>query len=164
MIFDAVERAYDVVNANFAADFAALATAKGVTGLALTATIEKRQTAERFIALQAPGPTIGVWGRGTVTQAKVGTGWRDNVSSVVLDYYCTGTDPVLVAKQAELAAEALLRAIDRLPGSGDLVFGAGELRGSVTVELTDGYLKTRDDLYYRRAQITFPLTDRDDNL
>jgi hypothetical protein len=162
MIYDAIEQAYLVVNSNFATDMAALVALKSESGLTTTATIEKRQRAERFIALQAAGPTIGIWGRGVVTQAKVGTGWRDNVSSVVLDYYCTGTDPVKVAKQAELAAEALLKSIDRMSDQAQGVYGAGELRGSVTVDLSDGYLEVKADTYYRRAQITFPLTDRDE--
>lgn len=162
MIYDAVEKAYAVVAANFAADMAALVAAKGETVDATTATLEKRQRAEKYIELGAAKPTIGIWSRGALTQAKVGTGWRDNVTSIVLDYYCSGTNPSVVAKQAELAAEALLQSVDRLPNSGAGVYGSGELRGSVTVELTDGYLKDGAAKWYRRAQVTFPLTDRDE--
>lgn len=162
MIFDAVETAYTVVLANFATDMAALIAAKGVTGVVSAATVVKRQNAETYLALGTAPPAIGIWARGTTTQAKVGTGWRDNASIVVLDYYCTDSNPVDAAKQAELAAEALLKSIDKMPGAGNVVFGAGELRGSVTVEMSDGYLKDAGEIWYRRAQVTFPLTDRDE--
>lgn len=164
MIYDAVEKAYEIVLANFATDMAAVVAAKSETVFSTTATIEKRQSAEKYIALGAPKPTLGVVGRGAVSQAKVGSGWRDNVSSVTLDYFCNGSDPVKVSKQAELAAEALLRCIDKMPnsGGGAVVFGAGELRGSITIEFSDAYEKDGSGSWYRRAQVTFPLTDRDE--
>jgi hypothetical protein len=162
MIYDAVERAYAVVNTNFATDLAAIIADKGVAGLTATASIVKRQRAETYLALGLTLPGLGVWSRGTVTQAKVGSGWRDNVSTIVLDYYCVDVDPVKAAKQAELAAEALLRSIDRIPGSGDGAYGAGELRGSVVVEMSDGFLQDGNARWFRRAQVSFPLTERDE--
>lgn len=169
MIYDAVEQAYAVAatGSKFSTDLAALIAEKGVAGLSSGASIYKRQRAETFVALGGALPGLGVWARNVFTNAKVGTGWRDNVTEVVYDYYClyaSGADaPVKAAKQAELAAEALLRCVDALPGSGLVVFGAGELRASVRVEMSDGYLKEPAG-WFRRAQVSFPLTDRDENL
>lgn len=174
MIFDAVERAYLVLGIGttnkFTTDLAALIAAKGVAGLDSTISVYKRERAETFIALGGSLPGLGVYGTHVDTQARVGgvagVGWRDNVSLVTYDYYCVytaGADaPVKAAKQAELAAEALLKCIDAMVDTpGDGVFGAGELRASVQVEMSDGYLKDAAG-WFRRAKVTFPLTDRDD--
>lgn len=164
MIYDAIEKASAIVTANFGTDMAAVIADKGEVGLDATVTIEKRQRAETFIALGAAKPTIGISGRANVAQAKVGSGWRDTTSVIVLDYFCNGTDPVKVSKQAELAAEALYRCIDKMPNSGGsgVVFGAGEIAGSITTEMSDDYQKDGSDKWYRRAKVTFPLTDRDE--
>jgi len=164
VIYDAIEKAYEIVNANFATDMAAVIASKSEAGLTATAAIEKRQDIKKSIALGAAKPTISIWGRGADTQAKVGTGWRDNVSSVIMDYFCNGTDAVKVAKQAELAGEALMRCVDKMPNSGGsgVVFGAAEMVGSARVDLSDGYEKDSTGNWYRTARVTFPLTDRDE--
>lgn len=169
MVFDAIEAAYTIVLANFATDMATLATAKAVT-CETQANIIKRQSAEIYVYLRAALPAIGIWALRVATQAK-GQNGRDNETTLVLDYYATGYDPRVVAVQVELAAEALMISVDKLtPGSGG-VFGAGELPGAVRIELSDGYVETAQDadkqpnsdrrLYSRRAQITFPVYDRD---
>jgi hypothetical protein len=165
VIYDAVEKAHEIILANYATDMAAVIASKaGLTGIVATATIEKRQDVRKSITLGAAKPTISIWGRGADTQAKVGTGWRDNVNAVLLDYFCNGTDPVAVAIQAELAAEALMRCVDKMPNSGGSggVFGAAEMVGSARVDLSDGYEKDGAGKWYRTARVTFPLTDRDE--
>jgi len=164
VIYDAIEQVYAVANANFATDFAALATAKGVVGLNTNAAIEKRQSAETMVRLGAALPCLGIVGLRARSQAK-DQGKRDTESVIAFDYYAEHADPVLVAKQAELAAEALLRTVDRLWASGASVFGAGELPLSVVIDFTEGYLETRSPpVYWRSATVTFPVHDRDEGL
>lgn len=163
MIYDAVEQAYAVVNSNFAADMAALVAAKGVAGLTTTATAIKRQDAETYVDIGAALPAIGVTGRRAHTQAK-DQSKRDSVSEIVYDYYAVGSDPSKVAKQAELAAEALLKSVDRLWASGSGVFGAGEVPGSISIDFDPGYLEVQQPNYGARARVSFPVTDRDEGL
>ena len=163
MIYDAVEQAYAVVSANFATDFAALVAAKGVTGTQPVQTIVKRQTAELYVSLNAVLPAIGVYGLEARTQAKLQT-VRDNECVLVFDYYAEGTDPVAVAKQVELAAEALLMSVDRISSAASGLFGAGELLGAVRVVLTEGFVEATQGTYARRAQVTFTAQDRDTGL
>jgi len=165
VIYDAVEKAYEIILANYATDMTAVIASKaGLTGISNAATIEKRQDVRKSIKLGAAKPTISVQGRRADTQAKVGSGWRDSVSSIVLDYFCNGADPVKVAIQAELAGEALMRCVDKMPNSGGAgtVFGAAEMVGSALVELSDGYEKDGAGKWYRTARVTFPITDRDE--
>lgn len=165
MIYDAAEKAYEVATTNFTADFIALIAAKGLGGLGLTtaATLIKRQDAETFIGLNAALPAIGVIGRRAHTQAK-DQSKRDNVSEIVYDYFAVGPEPSTIAKQAELAAEALLRSIDRLWASGSGVFGAGELPGSISIDFDPGYVEVQQPNYGARARVSFPVTDRDEGL
>ena len=162
MLFDAVEQVYVVVLANFTTDLGALATAKGVSVTA-TAGIIKRQTAPTFLGLGADLPAIGVYATDGVTQAK-DQGKRDTLTTMVLDYYAEGTDPANLAKQAELAAEALLQSVDRLwPG---LEGGGGNAVGSIGITMTPGYQEIRQNeagqtVYNHRATVTFPVMDRD---
>jgi len=164
MIFDAVEAITTVLTANFSADFTALATAKGVADLPGAPTFVKRQRAEMFASLNVTLPAIGIYILRSSTMAK----WqsvRDPRSTGVFDWYARGSDPVLLAQQTELAAEVMLRTVDRMAGSGTGgVFGAGELPDSITIELTDGYEKSIEPNYSRRATVTFTVYDRDSGL
>ena|SRR6267378_531760 len=151
-----------VLTANFAADFTALASAKGVTDLAGPPTFVKRQKAEIFGTLGVTLPAIGIYIVRSVTMAK----WqavRDPRSTGVFDWYARSGNPLLLAQQTELAAEAMLRSVDRLATSGS-IFGAGELPDSITIDLTDGYDKSIEPNYDRRAVITFTVYDRDSGL
>jgi hypothetical protein len=157
MIYDAVETVYAVVNANFATDYAALAAAKGVTVVTPVGII-KRQKADIFVPLGATLPAIGIYGLSATTQVK-DQAKRDVFCTMAFDFYDRGTDPVALAKQTELAAEALLLSIDRMwPTAAG---GAGEGDNSITVTLMDGYDETAELQYERRATITFPLMNRD---
>ena len=167
MIYDAIEAVATIVTANFFTDMAALISAKGLTGLTTTAAIEKRQRAELYVALGAALPAIGIYGLMATTQAKW-QGKRDASCTLGLDYYATGTDPIKLAQQTELAAEALLRSIDRIwPTAAG---GAGEGFNSVSVELSAAYMETDKPEgqtvtnYGHRAMLTFTVVDRDEGL
>lgn len=163
MIFDAVETAAAVLAANFSTDFTALASAKGVADLASPPQFVMRQKAEMFTTLGIILPAIGIY----VPHATTGAKWQTTRASVhrcVFDWYARGTTPDLLAKQTELAAEVMLKTIDRLAGYAAGVEGAGELEDSITIDLTDGYDKTIEPNYDRRAVVTFPLNDRDSGL
>lgn len=163
MIYDVVEQAYDIANVNFVADHTALLGAKSIAPWAGTLTIIKRQRAETSREFGTTPPTLGVCGVRASTQAK-DQGKRDTRSAVVYDLFARGTDPGLLAAQVELGAEALLRSIDRLAGSGRGVFGAGELPNSVSVEMSDGYDQDVGLQWWHRAEVTFPCHDRDEGV
>src|SRR4029077_3764328 len=104
MIFDAIEQAYVVANANFTSDLAALATAKGVT-VNTACNFVTRQDADIFVARGLALPACGIIAdpaRDTQTQGKDQTK-RDSEVGLVFDYYAVDTDLVKVAEQAELA-------------------------------------------------------------
>jgi hypothetical protein len=167
MLYDAIETVYAVVLANFATDLAALASAKGVT-ITTTADIIKRQRAETFVAFGkgVTSPAIGIFSIRGLTQAKWQT-QRDTDCTVVCDYYARSADPSALAIQAELAAEALLKSMDRIwPTAAG---GAGEGDRSVTIEMTDAYVETVSSetetaRWEHRAMVTFTVQVRDTGL
>jgi hypothetical protein len=163
MIYDQVEVIAQVVDANYAADMAALVAAKSLTGITTTATVIKRQSAETFRRLGAPLPAIGVVHLRAATQAK-DQQKRDTLGTVVLDYVALGADASKVAKQAELAAEALMRSVDRLAMAGGGLYGAAELAGAALITMTEGFTEAEDAQYWRRAQVQFTCHDRDEGL
>jgi hypothetical protein len=160
VIHDVAEQVYATTEANFATDHAALLTAKGVTGFTPTVLIVKRLAAETFIALGVALPALGIRVVRAVTQAK-DQGKRDSLDTVVWDLYAEHTDPVVLAKWVELGAEAVLLTIDRLWSAAGGLFGAGELPESVSVDLTEGVEEGEGLRYWRRAQVTCPVHDRD---
>ncbi len=146
----------------FADDMEALkAVYNQPAGFVTTATIVKRQRVERAIAEGAVPPILGIVATRCVTQAKQQPDIRDSQVVIEWDYYAESSDPVLVAKQAEIACEAILLVVDRLAGSGLRVYEAGGLPGSVTVDLTEGVEEGEHPIYWRRASVTAPLWDRD---
>lgn len=161
MIYDQIEQAYSIASQSFPGDLAALATAKNVS-ITTSCTFVKRQHADLFVQLGIVTPACGVYLTRVVTAVKSQT-HRDVTGAAVFDYYATDPDPVKLAKQVELAAEALLKSVDRLCG-GDIIYGAGVLDDSITVELSDGYEQTVAPNYWRRALVRFPLYDRDTGL
>jgi len=165
MIHDAIERLYTQLNANFATDMAAVITEKGagVVGLVATATVIKRQTAEIFVQKSQAPPAIGIYGVRATTQAKDQTK-RDSKNVIGVDYYATGTDASKLQKQTELAAEAIMRSVDRLAGSGGGVFGAAVEEDSVTWDWLDGYTEGVAPLFIGVATGTIPVDDREQGL
>ena len=160
MIFHALEQTYAVANTYFNTEHADVCADNSVTAPA-PATLIKRQRAETSQRLGGPAPRLGLHSVRGSTQAK-DQQKRDNTTFLLADYYLEGTDPALLAAQAELAVEAVLRIVDRLALSGGGVYGAGELRDSVSWQMSDGYDEARQDLYWHRAQVTFPVHDRDE--
>lgn len=163
MIHDQVERAYTVLATNFAADYAALLTAKAVASPG-TVKIVKRQSVVTALRYGALPPLLGVVSLAAQTQAK-DQGKRDTRGLVAYDLYISGSDPALVAKQVEIGAEACMRSVDRLAESGAGVFGAGELPLSVQITLSDDEdEEVQEGKYGRRATVSFSMWDRDEGV
>jgi hypothetical protein len=163
VIYDCVEQAYTVLAANFATDYAALLSAKSVTSPG-TVKLVKRQKVETALRYGAQPPLLGIVSLAARTQAK-DQGKRDTQALVGYDFYVSGSDPALVAKQVELGAEACMRSVDRLAASGLGVFGAGETPLSVTITLSDDEEEeVQEGKYGRRATVSFPMWDRDEGV
>lgn len=181
MFFDAIERTLAVVTANFATDLAALVALK-VTDSFLTqeqaddiqqdATIFERLDAGTFSShLDEEGKGvrhagIGVYAGPLTTQAKW-QGRRDSRATVIVDYYAVHPDPVTLAKQSELAAEAIVMSIDKIPeavpaGSG--ILGAAELKDEIRVDPLGLSRAKGADFYEDRVIVTFPILEQDSGL
>lgn len=163
MLFDCVERAYTVTAANFATDLTALLTAKSVAALSGTLVIAKRSSAESHKKWNGDPPYLDIRGLRAATVAN-DQGKRDSICELEWDFYLEGSNPSLIAKQAELAAEAVLQTIDVLAESGDGLVGAGEEWRSITVEMSDGNMEAKEDLYWHRAVVRAPVFDRDEGV
>ena len=162
MLFDALERVYTVVNANFNADLATLSGLKSVT--AFSAAIVKRETAEIMRAKYQTFPAIGLYSIGAETQMAEGGlgGKRDSTCDVAADLVIVGTDPVLVQEQVELGAEVLVKCMtDRVPQGAATTFAGGLQKGSVKVTISDGYTDEQGVNYMALATVRVPIFDRD---
>lgn len=163
MIYDAVERAYSILTANFATDMAALLTAKSLSGNS-TVTVVKRRSAEHEAANQdanlATTPRIGVWAETAVTQAKMQDDRRDSIVMVTMEYVCRGTDEDTIAIQAEIAAEAIMMSVDAMSGDTSVI-GASEDTGETTVELRRTSHATGQQYAQEVVQVISPIVDRD---
>lgn len=165
MMFDALERFATVLAANFDADLAALCTAKGVTAPVGSVTLIKRMDANLHVAVNGALPALCVYGRAVSTQARF-VGKRDSRCVISVDYLNRADEAGLVTmlQQVELAAEAILKTIDRVPGdSASGVWNAAPNAGEAVIELSD-----REDApegeYQRLLTVTVPVTDRDEGL
>lgn len=162
MVYDSVEKVAALLTANFDTDLGALCVAKSVTTPA-AAVIVKRMDANLHIAVNGVLPAVCIYGRAATTQAKQ-AGKRDNRTVVSVDYFdraSVANLPTLLA-QVELAAEAVLKTVDRCVGDSTTgIWGGGLGDGSVTVELSD-----REDApegeFQRLATVTFAVNDRDE--
>lgn len=170
MIYDVIEAGAADLVANYAADFAAVVAQKGLGGLGLvgTAVIYKRQPAEIFAAIpDVPGqasrfPGLGIYAvPGSRTQPK-SVQLRDSDVQVAHDFFLRGSDPEKVVLNAEIAVEAILRHLDRMPGQPGVV-GVGEEPRSVLVDMFD-VKKVGEDYYEQLATVTAPHRTRDDGL
>lgn len=163
MLYDQVEQAYTVAAANFPGHYATLLAAKGVTSPG-TVTLIKRQSVVTALRYGKAPPLMGIVSLAGETQGR-DQGKRHTRGLVAYDLYIKGSDPNLVAKQVELAAEALLRTIDMLPESGNGVFGAAEIPLSCKITLSDDEdEQVEDGQYGRRATISFPVWDKDEGV
>ena len=161
MLYDALEEVYTVINTNFVADLVALALAKSET-IETTTAIVKRQKADTAIREGATLPVLTLYAISGTSQAK-NQGQRYSTIVLGSDYVARGTDPVKLAKQAELYVEALHKSIDRVWPN--LEGGAGEGLNSIEFELADSYDDVLADgavrTYEQRATVRFPVVDRD---
>jgi len=171
VIFDAIEAVGPVLVANYAAELAALAAAKGVPvlptagGIDATVTLYLGQVAEDFGPVEQNAlPGLGLDWDQILTHAHRNAGIRDHVHQLVADYFARGTDAVLLRKQMRLAAEELLHRIDQIAATaGSGVYGAGEDAFSIRIEQfpigTYG-----QDTYEGRFRIHFPVQEEDTGL
>jgi len=162
MLFDALERVYTVVNANFNADLTTLAGLKSVT--AFSAAIVKRETAEVMRNKYQAFPAIGIYAIEAVTQMADGGlgGKRDATVMVGADLVIVGTDPVLVQEQIELGAEVLVKEMcERVPQGANTTFAGGLQKDSVQVTISDGYTDEQGVNYIALATVRVPIFDRD---
>lgn len=165
MLFDSLERAWTVVNANFQTDWNTLAGIKGVANTGFTAvTIVKRESAESMIEGGLAEPSIGIYGLGGNTQmAKGGTGGRrDSINRIVAELVNVGDDPSLIQTQVELAIEVLIKDLCERIGQGAATTYAGGLEpGSVEYEVTDAYKRQQAPNYICVGTVTVPIYDED---
>lgn len=154
-----VEQVTSVVTANFAADFAALAAAKGVANLGAV-TIHKRLPADIIAGEELAVPGIGVYATKATTNAKRQT-LRDSRVTCVLELFLRGTSAATIRAQAELGAEAFLLSVDRVHTAGGGIFGAGEEEGGVVCEIAGGALGEGQEQYEELTRVTFTVSDRD---
>ena len=162
MIYDVVELVASVLTTNFNTDLAALCAAKTVTApTSIVGSVHKREGLLAWAVDPANLPGLGVVTTRSVTGAK-NQAKRDATTVVQVIYYTMGQDAAVLGAQVELAAEAILLSIDRVAGSGTgQVWGAGEARDSVLVEMY-GTAQTKDAGWFEDGcQVEFPCNDRD---
>lgn len=165
MIYDAIERAFAIANANFATDLAALETAKSVD-IDATVTLYKRQMAELF-ADEDNLPGLGVYGTTTTSHAArgpSGSAHRDSQNNVVFDYYAVGTDAETLSIQVELAAEALVGLFDKMLGGSQGIIDAGAAENSILVQISPVAQIEGSKNFERRVTVSGPIEDRDSGL
>lgn len=167
MIRKVVDRAHSVVSTNFNTDFSDVAAGTGVPLLTLAAgDFFNRMAAEIFQLKVAVG--IGVYhDGGATTRRRPGAGSaaaiRDSRIDVVLDWWITGANPDDVAAQTELAVQALLRSIDRMP-DGTNIIRAAEGEDAVRWEIQRTQLSAETRIAVERALIRFPAWTRETGL
>lgn len=162
MLFDALERVYTVVNANFNADLATLCSAKGVT--TLTAAIIKRQDADYMRKHYQVFPAIGLYSDGADTQMADGGlgGKRDSDCDIRADLVIVGTDGPLMQAQGELSAEVLVKAMcERVPQGANTTFAGGLQKRSVSVAVSSVPLDEQGVNYMVLVTVRVPIFDRD---
>lgn len=136
VFYDVSEGLGGLATTYFTADFVALITQKGLSGLGLNTavTVYARQTAAEFGGSEKTLPGLGCYARSARTQAK-SQQERFSTMEAHYEYLCRGTDPEKTRAQAELAAEVMLMLVDRFRTIAGGVEGGGEERGSVLVDI-----------------------------
>lgn len=168
-MYDAEERVAAVLTTNFAGDFAAVLAAHSLTPAAVSAvvaTVHLRREWETFSELDtfnAANPGIGVYATGFRAQAR----HQDErlwLVTIVAEYFARGPDPDLLTTQVRMAAEAILRSVDRMNEGlvGSRILEAGGPDQSVTGELSrTAHLDGGDRYYDELLRISFPVIDQE---
>ena len=166
MIYDAIALVAASLVTNFANDLQAIAAAKGQGAIDHSINVYPHRAAEIFTAVKTDAlPGLGVYSLTARTQAK-SQGSRDSRPTIVFDYFARGADPALLTTQCELAAEAILKTIDRVAPTNttDQLIGAGEDENSVTVSIQGTSQAEGSKLFEDRVLVTCPVTFRDTGL
>ena len=166
MIYDALERAHAIADANFTTDFDVLVTAKSLAGLDTSIRLYKRQMAELF-ADEEELPGLGVYGTTTTTHSPrgpSGSAHRDSQNNIVYDYYAVGDDPEILSQQVELAAEVLAGLFGKMLGGTEDILDAGAPENSILVQLSPVAQIEGSKNFERRVTVSGPIEDRDSGL
>lgn|SRR5574341_64857 len=169
---DAVVRAAAVLTTNFNADMAAIVADHGVAVVSQVATVYADREWAVFCELDTftqAQPGIGVYASGARTNARR-QNEREWIVLVVAEYYARASDPAKLKVQARLAAEAILRSIDRMNEglTGSRILDAGNPDLSVQVELSrtadlpgpsDGV--DASQWFEELCRVTFPVIDQE---
>lgn len=115
MFYEAIARAEEVIALRFATDFAALVTAKSISQT-LTSTVTLYKVPAAVFGLGRALPGLGIYTPRASTGAKA-QGAREAQVALVLDYLARVQTAELAHLQAQVAAEALMKCIDRFAGS-----------------------------------------------
>ncbi len=166
MIYDAIERTITIVDANFTTDLQALVAAKGVTGVYTDVKVYGRRRAQQFWELMEKDGVdagIGIYPQQFDTPAEF-VMRRHSRHQIVIEYYAVGKDPDALAVQMELAAEAILRSIDRLivAGGSSGIIAVGEEDGDIIGEWVGASWNDELRLTEDNLQIRFVCIARDE--
>lgn len=161
MLYHATKRVGEVLAANFDADMAAIVTGSGEAGLWTQAQVESFRTGEnmRKEITAAAQAVIGVFAIQALAEiAKPGGAnvERQSTNTVVAEYVTVGADHAKVTKQTMFAAEAMLRSIDRIPGTGQVV-EAGAARNSIQVTIAPTSLVKGKRAHWSFARVEVPV-------
>ena len=159
MIYDCVERVADHLRANFDTEMAAVATAKGETGLTTTAKVFEWRSIETM--LEAAYPAICVYAGATadveVPIPRGGTADSDTRAQISVEYVAKGTDPRKIEVQLALAAEAVRNLMLDVWPSGT-VWGAGP---SLSFSFNRPMQDVESELYENYWHAFVPIQQRD---
>lgn len=158
MIFEAVDRAVSVITSNFGTDFAALASAKSLGGLTATVTVYKDVSAATF-SMGRDLPGIGIHALRAQTQAK-SQGVREGIVTTVFDYLARADSALVAMQQAKVAAEAILKSVDKLWEETGIM-DAGGVPLSISVEMDAIPVDAKALQYDGRARVLVPINTRD---
>jgi hypothetical protein len=162
VFYDVSEKLGALATAHFTADFIALITQKSLEALGVDPNIHVyvRKPARVFGLNEQPLPGLGCWAGSVRTQA-VSQGERENQLLAHYEYLCRGADADIVLAQAELAAEVLLRLIDRFGTAGSGIEGGGHEPQSVLGDIDGSGPADGLEVYEQWVHVVSPIWDTD---
>ena len=162
VFYDVSEGLGTLATASFTTDFDALIAQKALGGLGLNTavTVYVRQPAVVFGGQERALPGLGCYARNARTQA-VSQQEREATMEAHYEYLCRGPDAATIRAQAELAAEVLLRLVDRFPTISGGVEGGGHEPGSVVVDIDGSGPAEGLEFYEEWVHVVSPIWDTD---
>lgn len=162
MFYDVSEKLGALAAANFTTDFVALLTQKGLEALGVdpNVTVYVRKPARVFGLNESPLPGLGCWAGAARTQA-VSQQERENQLRAHYEYLCRGSDAAIVLAQAELAAEVLMKLVDRFGTAGSGIEGGGHEPQSVLIDRDGSGPADGLEFYEEWIHLDSPIWDTD---